>query len=199
MTEWGQLDTCWRHAMSAALEAYLDGSAPIGAVVVDSNGQIISTGRNNFAGDRLGHAEMGALNGVPANTRRDQISLFSTLEPCPMCTGAVRMMQIKSLHFAARDPAAGSIELLTATRFMRRFSCDVKRPADPTLEFVNVALTLEYRTRIGHLRWRDEWISYNRPAVEVGEKLAEEHRFSHWTTANSTPETIFEEVCGYVR
>ncbi|MCZ6853146.1 MAG: hypothetical protein O7G86_04420 [Gammaproteobacteria bacterium] len=55
MTEWGQLDTCWRHAMSAALEAYLDGSAPIGAVVVDSNGQIISTGRNNFAGDRLGH------------------------------------------------------------------------------------------------------------------------------------------------
>ena len=116
-----------------------------------------------------------------------------------MCTGAVRMMQIKSLHIATRDPAAGSVELLTATHFMRHFPCDVESPADPTLEFVNVALTLEYRTRTGHLRWRDEWISYNRHAVEVGERLAEENRFSSWTTANSKPESIFEEVCKYIR
>ncbi len=199
MTEWNRLDTCWQHAMRAGLEAYVDGSAPIGAVVVDSNGLVISVGRNNFAADRLGHAEMQALKGVPTDTKRDQISLFSTMEPCPMCTGAVRMMQLKSLHFATYDPAAGSTELLNATRFMRRFSCEVIGPAHPMLEFANIALTLEYRTRNGHRRWRDAWISYNPRAVEAGEKLAEEHRFSTWEKAKSKPETIFEEVCACVR
>ena len=97
-----------------------------------------------------------------------------------MCTGAIRMMQLGSVHFATRDPAAGSTELLTATRFMQRFPCKVVGPTHTLLEFVNVALTLEYRTRNGHQRWRDEWYSYLPNAVEAGEALARDGKFAEW-------------------
>jgi tRNA(adenine34) deaminase len=199
MKDWNHLDVNWRHAMQAALDAYLAGSAPIGAVVVDSRGNVISIGHNDFAGDRLAHAEMQALMAVPADASREELSLYSTMEPCPMCTGAIRMMQLRSLHFAAKDPAAGSTELLGVTPFMRYFTCDVIGPTIPELEFVNVALTMEYRARNGHRRWRDNWISYLSRAVDAGEKLAAEGRFANWQQEGLASEAIYEEVCSYVR
>ena len=184
--------------MQAALDAYLEGSAPIGAVVVDPTGNVVSIGRNDFSGDRLAHAETQALKAVPTDASRDELSLYSTMEPCPMCTGAVRMMQLRSLHFATKDPAAGSTELLSATSFMRHFACDVVGPTNSELEFINVALTLEYRSRNGHTRWRDNWISYMPTAVEVGERLASDRRFSAWRSEGTPASALFEEVCSYV-
>ena len=198
VTTWNRLDAPWRHAMRAAIEAYLDDSAPIGAVVFDSNDRAISIGRNDFERDRLAHAELQALKGVPANANREALSLYSTMEPCPMCTGAIRMMQLRSLHFAAKDPAAGSTELLSATAFMKRFACDVVGPSDAGLEFANVALMLEHRTRNGHRRWRDEWSSYLPEAVAVGEKLAADRRFTHWQRHAIAVDAIFDEVCSHI-
>jgi tRNA(Arg) A34 adenosine deaminase TadA len=160
VNRWNQLDPNWQQAMRAAIEAYLDGSAPIGAAIFDASNQVISIGHNDFEQNRLAHAEIQALKGVPPGANREELSLYGTMEPCPMCTGAIRMMQLRSLHFATKDPAAGSTELLSATRFMKQFSCAVIGPSDPCLEFVNVALMLEYRTRNAHARWRNGWSSY---------------------------------------
>ena len=116
-----------------------------------------------------------------------------------MCTGAIRVMQLQSLHVATWDPAAGSTELLKATQFMRQFECDVAGPDCPELEFVNVALMLEYRTRNNHLRWRENWYSYLPAAVDLGEELANQKRFTVWLRDGVPSEAIFEEVQSYSR
>ena len=115
-----------------------------------------------------------------------------------MCTGAIRMTQLEAVHLAARDPAAGSTELLSASEFMRKFTCTVFDPSDSMLEFASVALVLEYRTRSGHSRWREKWHSYHPAAVEVGERLAETKAYSS-SFAKANPEVIYEAVCSHFR
>ncbi len=180
--------------MNAAISTYLGGSAPIGAVVVGSDGSTVSTGANNFRDQRLAHAEMQALAEIPDALDREKLSLYSTMEPCPMCTGAIRMMQLPKLHFATFDPAAGSTKLFGATAFMRRFNCQVTGPSNGALERVNVALTLEYRTRTEHRRWRQEWHAYMPDAVELGEQLARDNRFSVWVREKFSSDVIYDEV-----
>ena len=196
---WNELQVNWRIAMQAAISAYLEDSIPIGAVVIDAHGGLVSTGQNRFKSGRLAHAETQALNDVPLDADRKHLSLYTTMEPCPMCTGAIRVMQLQSLHVAAWDPAAGSTELFKATQFMRQFECDITGPDSPELEFVNVALMLEYRTRNNHLRWREKWYSYLPAAVDLGEQLANQKRFDVWQRDGVPGEVIFEEVLSYLR
>ena len=184
--------------MRQALTAYSHGSAPIGAVIISEDGEVVATGRNNFSNDRLAHAETEALRNIPPTAEKRKCVIYTTMEPCPMCTGAIRMTQLKAIHLAARDPAAGSTVLLNASEFMRRFPCTVHSPSDSMLEFANIALVLEYRTRSGHSRWREKWHSYQPVAVEVGERLAETGAFSS-SFAQASPELIYDAVCSRLR
>ena len=193
------LGNTWQAVMQAAVEAYLENSIPIGAAIVSKGGEVVSVGRNKFTQDRIAHAETEALRIVPASLDRKNASIYSSMEPCPMCTGAIRVMQLKTLHMAARDPAAGSTELLGATRFMRHFECEVVGPSDSTLEFVNVALMLEYRTRNGHQRWRDDWYAYLPLAVETGENLAASGLFRMWLENGNSTQEIYDTVASYFR
>jgi len=192
MSDWNKLKSIWQQVMSGALKAYFEGSVPIGAVVVDEQGVVVSRGRNKFTQDRIAHAETEALRTVPTNLNRKNATLYSSMEPCPMCTGAVRVMQLKAVRFAARDPAAGSLELLGATQFMRHFDCQVFEPNDLLLERVNVAMMMEFRTRNGHKRWRDSWFAYLPEAVEVGEALAASMAFDG--LRQSTPQKTYDTI-----
>ena len=192
MSDWNNLESTWQQVMSGALEAYIEGSIPIGAVVADEHGVIVSRGRNKFTQDRIAHAETEALRTVPITLNRNNAMLFSSMEPCPMCIGAIRLMRLRAIKFAARDPAAGSIELLRATQFMRHVECQVFEPDDLLLERVNVAMMMEYRTRNGHQRWRESWFSYLPEAVEVGETLAASTFFEE--SRQSTPQKIYDTI-----
>ncbi len=194
MSGWDRLDSRWQTVMLAALEAYLEGSIPIGAAVVDERGEIVSVGRNKFSEDRIAHAETESLRTVPSTLNRQNASIYTSMEPCPMCTGAIRVMQLKTLRMAARDPAAGSSRLLNATKFMRHFECRVVDPTDAILEFVNVTMMLEYRTRNGHNRWRNDWFAYLPKAVETGEALAASKRYDSWLSKNSVPQDIYDDI-----
>ncbi len=194
MSNWQQLDGVWQRVMTAALDAYVNNCIPIGAAVVDEHGGVVAVGRNRFSQDRIAHAETEALRLVPASVNRKTAALYTSMEPCPMCTGAIRIMQLKNLHMAARDPAAGSTGLLQASSFMRRFECRVAGPADPVLEFVNVVLMLEHRTRTGHQRWRQEWFDYLPGAVATGEQLAAEAAFAGWLETGSSSAQIYDSI-----
>ena len=121
MNTWNSLSNTWQTVMLSAVEAYLENSIPIGAAIVDNSGAVVSVGRNRFTQHRIAHAETEALRTAPAHLDRKNAAIYSSMEPCPMCTGAIRIMQLRALNFAARDPAAGSTELLRATPFMRHF------------------------------------------------------------------------------
>ena len=104
--------------MTAALEeanaAAKNGEVPVGAVIV-KNGEIIATGRNmrEEKQNALSHAEIEAINNACkklGSWRLDGCEMYVTLEPCPMCTGAIINSRISTLIFGAYDSKAGSVD-----------------------------------------------------------------------------------------
>ncbi len=102
-------------AMELAKETSGNGEVPVGAVIVLEN-EIIASGKNqkeNFF-NPVGHAEIIAIKNAAENIknwRLENCSLYVTLEPCPMCLGAMIQARIKRLVFGAYDKKGGAISL----------------------------------------------------------------------------------------
>ncbi|MDR3765992.1 MAG: tRNA adenosine(34) deaminase TadA [Butyricicoccus sp.] len=104
-------------ALRLAHKAAEEGEVPVGAVVV-CDGKIVGRGRNRreTKKDALCHAELEAIHKACKKLggwRLHRCDLYVTLEPCPMCTGAIINSRIKTLYFGAPDPKAGSCGTLT--------------------------------------------------------------------------------------
>ena len=102
-----------RIALELAAEAAERGEVPVGCVVVDGGGNVIGRGRNRREESRCvsGHAEMDALDEAGrarGDWRLDDCTLFVTLEPCPMCAGAMISARLGTLVYGAREPETGS-------------------------------------------------------------------------------------------
>jgi tRNA(adenine34) deaminase len=101
-----------RAALEEASEAPVHGDVPVGAVVV-ADGRILAARHNEreLAGDPTAHAELLALRDAAKSHgtwRLHGMTLFVTLEPCPMCAGAAVAARIDRIVFAAPDPRAGA-------------------------------------------------------------------------------------------
>jgi len=100
-------------ALQLAQEAGADGEAPVGCVIVDNLGAVIGRGRNRREASKsaLAHAELEAIEDA-CNTMGDWrlsgCSIYVTLEPCPMCAGAIIMSRLDKLFYGARDELTGS-------------------------------------------------------------------------------------------
>lgn len=99
-------------AIELAKESALEGEVPVGAVVV-KDGEIVGEGRNRreLGKNALYHAELEAIDNACKRLggwRLWQCELYVTLEPCPMCAGAIINSRIKTVYFGARDSKAGS-------------------------------------------------------------------------------------------
>ncbi|NNJ92652.1 MAG: tRNA adenosine(34) deaminase TadA [Gammaproteobacteria bacterium] len=105
-----------RRALELARKAELQGEVPVGAVLVADN-RIIGEGWNQpiTQHDPSAHAEVMALRSAGQNQenyRLPETTLYVTLEPCPMCAGAIIHARVEKVVFAAKDPrtgAAGSV------------------------------------------------------------------------------------------
>jgi len=103
-------------ALALADEAAARGDVPVGALLV-MEGRIVGTGFNTreHAGDPTGHAEIVALREACRALRRwrvDGATLYVTLEPCPMCAGALVNARVARLVYGAEDPKAGAARTL---------------------------------------------------------------------------------------
>lgn len=101
-----------KEALRLAKEAFDDGEVPVGAVVV-RNGEIVGRGRNRreTIKNALSHAELEAIDEACralGGWRLWECEIFVTLEPCPMCTGAIINARIKRVVYGAADVKAGS-------------------------------------------------------------------------------------------
>ena len=113
-------------ALIEAQKAYQKGEIPVGAVIV-KNGEIIATAHNTreIENSCLGHAEINAINKackVLNSWRLDDCELYVTLEPCPMCAGAIISSRIERTVFGAFDEKQGcfgSVCDLSAMRFSK--------------------------------------------------------------------------------
>jgi tRNA(adenine34) deaminase len=103
-------------ALALAAEAETRGEIPIGAVIV-YDGEIIAEASNlkETNGDPLGHAEVLVIRDAAAKLGRWRLSgcsLYVTLEPCTMCSGAIIHARLDRIVYAATDPKAGAVHSL---------------------------------------------------------------------------------------
>lgn len=103
-----------RRALDEAARASATDDVPVGAVVLDSAGEVIGVGRNHREADAdpLGHAELMALREAARRLgtwRLDGCTLVVTLEPCTMCAGAIVQSRIARLVYGAADEKAGAV------------------------------------------------------------------------------------------
>lgn len=110
----GTYDVPMRAALDEARAALLTGDVPIGAVVLDGDGQVIGRGRNTREADAdpTGHAEIVALRAAARTQgewRLEGCTLVVTLEPCTMCAGAAVQSRVARVVFGAYDDKAGAV------------------------------------------------------------------------------------------
>lgn len=99
-------------ALDEAKKALYSDDVPVGAVIV-CNGEIVASSHNTKEIDNcaVSHAEINAIKKATSKLERWRLSdceLYVTLEPCPMCMGAILNSRINKLHIALKDPKAGS-------------------------------------------------------------------------------------------
>jgi tRNA(adenine34) deaminase len=116
-------------AIEEAEKGYALAEVPVGAVLVDAEGEILSRAYNKPIGlnDPTGHAEILAIRSASAmlgNYRLPETTMFVTLEPCAMCIGAMMHARVRRLVFGACDPRSGAagtvVDLTGAACFNHR-------------------------------------------------------------------------------
>ncbi len=108
-----QLETAMRAALAEAARATSHGDVPVGAVLVDPNGNVVGADHNRREElqDPTAHAEMLVLSAAARANRDWRLTghtLVVTLEPCPMCAGAAVWSRIERIAFGTPDPKAGA-------------------------------------------------------------------------------------------
>lgn len=122
-------ETYMRLALDLARQAAREGEVPVGCVIV-REGQVVGRGRNRREERQstASHAEMEAIaqaNAALGSWRLEECALYVTLEPCPMCAGAIINARIPRVYYGARDRAMGACGGVL-NLFMEDFPC---RPA----------------------------------------------------------------------
>lgn len=102
-------------ALDEAAAAAKAGEVPVGAVLVSADGKVLSRARNQMRHrhDPTAHAEIGAIRAACeklGNERLNDCSLYVTLEPCPMCAGAIAEARIAKLFYGAADVKGGAVD-----------------------------------------------------------------------------------------
>lgn len=129
---WTQLPAGARAAMEQQWAGLAAGGLPCGSAVVDSDGRVISRGRNHsydppgplesrlelpLQHNRLAHAEMNALAVIPTERDHATLTLWTTQHPCLMCAAAMQFIGVGNVAFIADDPSDDSPrELIVARR-----------------------------------------------------------------------------------
>ena len=112
MTRW-PLPFPMQRALELAAEAAAVDEVPVGAVVVQA-GRIVGEGRNapRALHDPTAHAEIAAIRAAAAHLGSERLGgceLWVTLEPCPMCAGAIIHARLDRIYYAAPDPKGGAV------------------------------------------------------------------------------------------
>lgn len=110
-------ESLMREAIAEARKAFAMGEVPIGAVVTGPDGAVIGRGHNlrETAQDPTAHAEILAVREASrrlGSWRLTGCSLYVTIEPCPMCAGAILLARVDRVVYGAADPKAGAVDTL---------------------------------------------------------------------------------------
>lgn len=102
-------------ALEQARLAASRGEVPVGAVIVSAAGEVLAADGNRTRehSDPTAHAEMLVIRQVARKLQDERLpgcDLYVTLEPCPMCAGAISFARLRRVYFGADDPKSGGVE-----------------------------------------------------------------------------------------
>jgi tRNA(Arg) A34 adenosine deaminase TadA len=206
--KWSELPLPWQECWEEGWASCRAGSMFIGAVVTDGEGRGVARGRNHLNDcdalpfqvrhNQLAHAELNALlwlSPKPADVHTYHI--YSLLEPCPMCMGAIYMSGVRAVHYAARDPWAGSADILGKTLYLSRKPLKIFVPDQPELEQAVVAMGVSRDL----LYQRPEFPPYDEAlraaypqAVALGRRLAAEQLPLRWRAEGWDAGQVFDQL-----
>jgi tRNA(Arg) A34 adenosine deaminase TadA/SAM-dependent methyltransferase len=150
---WAGLDPVWWTCLTLAWEARVAGSVPVGALVTDAAGTVVGTGRNRsrepgtgrVGGSPLAHAEIETLLDLPPGAQHSGLTLWTSLEPCVMCAGALTVAGVDRVRFLGADALdPGSMLLAGPRRHVRWRSTDVAGPVPGRAGLLASVLAAEY-------------------------------------------------------
>jgi tRNA(Arg) A34 adenosine deaminase TadA len=157
MRQWDELEPVWREVFHLMWESYVTGTIPVGAVVADRTGEILSRGRNRIfdanedgqlSRSRLAHAEINALVGLPSNRTYESFTLYTALEPCHLCLSAAIAVRVGTVQYAAADPYGGAVGKLVPSADHRAHPVAIEGP------LTGAAARLPELLHIAHFLWR---------------------------------------------
>jgi tRNA(adenine34) deaminase len=204
---WSDLNYIWKEAFSLAWESFKRNTIPIGALIVDQEGKIISRGRNRIydetsnnplAGTYMAHAEMTAMISLKEKEHPNvkQYVLYTTMEPCPMCFGTMVMMGIRNIRFAARDGVAGAAELNNKMDYIKSKGIEIKAES-AEMEVFQICLQTAYEYMRSHNRMEEilnAWRVYCSDGVNLGGELHHERFFIEALNNEKPIDEIYNEV-----
>lgn len=218
---WSELSHPWQVCVEQAWRAWCADSYPIGAAVVGPDGQVLSVGsghllprdRIQIFGARsparpldehpLAHAELQALLCLDyEQVDPHACTLYTTMEPCPLCVGAAAMADVRTLRYACRDPWAGCTRIIEQDPYVRTQITTVVGPEHRELEIVLAALAAEHIIRTCGASAVD-WYDGRRRAVcpggvRLAEMLSESGRLARMREAGTSAEQMAEELAGLI-
>lgn len=196
----------WKVAIEQAWMACRQGNLPIGSVLTDKHGNIVARGHNlrfskhanhPFAGSPIAHAEIVMLGSIKCVQPLSDFSLYSTLEPCFMCSGAIRMAGIGHVHFASTDPGFGGMKLFESDHFKGKGNFEITGPTSIPLEELLIALLVERLIKFtgGKMHQAlDFWSATSPKSVSFGKWLAHRGIIEKMRQKNITSENLINNL-----
>jgi tRNA(Arg) A34 adenosine deaminase TadA len=169
------LDEPWQLAFAEAWRSWASGSAGVGAVINDTDGHVLCTGRNRMLEERrepgilastaLAHAEMNALAALRIGPS-DDLSMTTTFEPCLMCASAIVQSRIPRVRYAAADPVFDGLhDWFAELPFAQK-----RLPAREELGGRMGAFA-----HVLHVSWLAYWVAEDTEVMEAHRRLRPEH------------------------
>jgi tRNA(adenine34) deaminase len=209
---WQELSHVWQEVFALAWEAYKKNTIPIGAVIIDDCGNIISRGRNRIfdrhsnnplAGTYMAHAETTAMLNIKVvdHPKVNQYTLFTSMEPCPMCFGTMVMMGIKNLKYAARDSYAGATELNYKMDYIKNKEIAISKEGGELEKFqICLQASFEFvRKNVRMVEVLDSWRDYCSEGVLLAKKLHENGYFTEAKNKDKHIGVIYDEIINMLK
>ncbi|MBO6232433.1 MAG: nucleoside deaminase [Ruminiclostridium sp.] len=128
-----ELEKTWQEVFELGWQSFCEGNLPIGAIIVDDSGKTLSVGRNHyitskrFPNCKVDHAETECIQLLDIEKYPDlgNYTMYTSMEPCPMCIGTIIMSNLKRVRVAAHDSWAGASDICIKNAYAQKKSVEV--------------------------------------------------------------------------
>jgi len=210
--KWNDLEKPWQACFELGWESFKKGSVPIGAVIVDDKGEIVSRGRNmifedkadppEIARHKIAHAELNAILKLSEydhpNIRK--YTIYTTTEPCPMCFGMIVMVNLRNVRYAAKDRYAGATILNADNDYIRSKNISITGPYSGLGDIQTAIHTAYEAAGSGKADWLlNVWKMDYPAAVDLGIYLAAHGIIRKMADDGEEAAAVFDTVSGMLR